>query len=56
MFTIGLALLVAKFGEEQLGGKHVAAWVGAAAGIVVDFFVAAVVLDRFFGISISLTR
>jgi len=56
MFTIGLALLVARFGEAQLGGKHAAAWVGAAAGVVVDFFIAAVVLDRFFGISIYLTR
>jgi len=53
MFTIGLALLVARFGEEQLGGKHAAAWVGAAAGVVADFFVIAVLLDRFFGISIS---
>ncbi|MBS3874177.1 MAG: hypothetical protein KGZ92_09365 [Firmicutes bacterium] len=56
MFMIGTALFTVRFAEKQLGGKHAAAWVGAAAGVVVDFFIAAVVLDRFFGISIYLTR
>ena len=46
MFTIGIALLVVKFGEKHLGGKIPAAGVGAMGGAVVDVAIAYVILTR----------
>ena len=46
LFTIGLALLVAKFGATALGGKAAAAGVGAVGGAVVDAAIASVIVNR----------
>lgn len=44
MFTIGFALLVAKYFEKPLGDKAAAAKVGAIAGFVLDITIGMTIL------------
>jgi hypothetical protein len=49
LFTIGLALLIAKYGATALGGKSTAALIGAAAGAGLDAAIIDAIVRHFQG-------